>query len=73
MKKANITVTTYGGYVGWTLRKYFSKYTSKAYIEWQYAVRKHLFKKYMLWFYSEIERKGSVPLPGLISIETSIL
>lgn len=68
-KKAKISVSTYGGRFGWLLRKHFSGYTSKAYLEWQYAVRKPLFKKYIRWFYKEM-KSGYTPLPGLISIET---
>lgn len=61
-----IKIVTYGGKIGWFLRKHFSKYTSEAYLEFQYRLRRQLFRKYAVWFDSQRE----IPLPCLISIET---
>jgi len=61
-----IKCATYGGKIGWLLRKHFSKYTSEAYLSFQYLVRKRLFKKYIKYF-DELEHKEN---PCLISIET---
>ena len=68
-KKAKIRCVTYGGRFEWFLRKHFSKYTSWAYLEYQYFIRKKLFKKYIDFFDKSFE-KGIVVLPCLISIET---
>lgn len=65
-RKAKIRFVTYGGYIGWFLRKYFSKYTSWFYLNYQFIVRNKLYKKYILYFKHEKE----CPLPCLISIET---
>ena len=68
MSKAKITCTTYGGKIGWLLRKNFSKYTSKAYLEFQYQLRKRIFKEYIALF---SKKQGEESLfPCLISIET---
>ncbi|MCH5342442.1 MAG: SPASM domain-containing protein [Acetatifactor sp.] len=59
-----IKVVTYGGKFGWFLRKHFSSYTSKAYLEMQYFLRKSLFKRYIEEFEKECFQ------PCIISIET---
>lgn len=65
-----IKIVTYGGRLGWFLRKHFSWLTSWAYLESQYLLRQGLFKKYIHWFdaQKDIERGGVQP--SLISIET---
>lgn len=67
--KAKIKCVTYGGRIGWFLRKHFSKYTSWFYLELQYRLREKLFKRYIKLFDSEAER-GKYILPCLISVET---
>lgn len=64
-----IKCTTYGGKVGWFLRKHFSKYTSEAYLNLQYLLRYRLFRKYMIWFEVKASN-GEVESPCLVSIET---
>lgn len=68
-QRAKISCTTYGGKLGWFLRKHFSRYTSKAYLELQYYLRRGLFEKYIHKF-DEQSKAGNVWLPCLISIET---
>ena len=67
--KARIKSNTYGGKIGWFLRLHFSQYTSSAYLETQYILRKALFKKYIDKF-NEEKNNGNIFLPCLISIET---
>lgn len=67
--KSKIKCVTYGGKLGWFLRKKYSKYTSYAYLEVQYLMRKSLFKKYVIFFNSNLQ-KNITNLPCLISIET---
>lgn len=67
--RAKIKCVTYGGKAGWILRKHFSKYTSWAYLELQYYLRKKLFEKYIQIFNDEFDT-GNIILPCLISIET---
>lgn len=67
--KSGIKIVTYGGRLGWFLRKHFSWITSDAYLHWQYATREKLFKKYIHMFDMEYA-KGAVIQPCLISIET---
>lgn len=69
MNKAKIKCVTYGGKIGWFLRKHFSQYTSRAYLEYQYFKRKSLFKNYINLF-DEQMNAGAPILPCLISIET---
>lgn len=59
-----IKCTTYGGRVGWFLRKHFSFVTSDAYLNFQYYIRENLFLKYMDFFDKNPQQ------PCLISIET---
>ena len=66
MKHSRIKTTTFGGRGGWYLRKYFSSYTSKAYLDFQYFIRKRLFKKYIDKFCGN----DVIWMPCLISIET---
>lgn len=61
-----VKCTTFGGRIGWILRKHFSCLTSKAYLDAQYIIRRRLYKKYMRYFNEQKE----VPKPCLISIET---
>lgn len=61
---------TYGGRLGWWLRVHFSKYTSWAYLESEYQLRKRLYKKYINAFDKYQESKREMWLPCLISIET---
>lgn len=68
-RKAKIKCVTYAGRIGWILRKHFSKYTSFAYLEVQYALRKNLFKKYVEAFHKQ-QKSDNTWLPCLISIET---
>jgi len=68
-RKAKIKCVTYAGRMGWFLRKHFSKYTSRAYLEMQYALRKNLFQKYVRAFYLK-QKNHEKCLPCLISIET---
>ena len=67
--RAKIKCVTYGGKLGWFLRKHFSKYTSWAYLELQYLLRENLFKRYIALFEEE-SHNGNYILPCLISIET---
>lgn len=67
--KAKVKCVTYGGRIGWFLRKHFSRYTSRAYLECQYLLRKRLFKDYISFFEGKAST-GTVILPCLISIET---
>ncbi len=67
--KARIKSVTYGGKIGWFLRKNFSRYTSWAYLEYQYLIRKKLFKDYIRLFDEKIDSENPF-LPCLISIET---
>lgn len=67
--KPRIKIVTYGGRLGWFLRKHFSWFTSNAYLHWQYAVRENLFKRYISVFDEEFS-KGRVMQPCLVSIET---
>ena len=69
MKKSKIKSTTYGGYIGWVLRKHFSFITSNLYIKWQYCIRRRLFKDYMTFFDGLAEKNNYIE-PCLISIET---
>lgn len=64
-----ISCTTYGGKLGWFLRKNFSKYTSRVYLELQYQMRKKLFRAYIDLFHKK-EAVQETYLPCLISIET---
>ena len=65
----NIKCTTYGGKLGWFLRKHFSRYTSYMYLKLQYLLRRPLFKKYMVLFNQKFTASKTL-LPCLISIET---
>ena len=67
--KAKIKCTTYGGKIGWFLRTHFSNFTSSAYLEFQYKIRKNLFKKYV-WLFEKRMAEGQFFLPCLVSIET---
>lgn len=67
--RAKIKCVTYGGKVGWFLRKHFSHITSKAYLELQYLIRVNLFCRYIKKF-NEQYKSGNVYWPCLISIET---
>ncbi len=69
MRKAIIKCGTYGGKVGWFLRKRFSKYTSWAYLETQYLLRTKKYNEYVQMFNKQMQ-KGKCILPCLISIET---
>lgn len=69
MKKAKIKCVTYAGRAGWILRKNFSGYTSRAYLEIQYAIREKLYKRYINAF-NESLKSGNCFMPCLISIET---
>ncbi len=62
----SVRIVTYGGRVGWFLRKHFSKYTSEAYLSFQYHIRNRLYKKYISYFANQKQ----IPHPCLISIET---
>lgn len=62
----SIRVVTYGGRIGWFLRKHFSAITSGAYLETQYILRKKLFERY-IEFFNNCE---VIEQPCLISIET---
>lgn len=68
-KKPAIKVVTYGGRIGWYLRKHFSGLTSTLYLELQYLLRKRLFTQY-IHFFAEKEKSGVMVLPCLVSIET---
>ena len=67
--KAKIKCITYGGRLGWFLRKHFSRYTSRAYLELQYYLREKLFIEYINIFNKRMEDSQPI-LPCLISIET---
>lgn len=68
-KKPKLKIVTYGGRLGWFLRKYFSFITSDLYLNWQYLIRRSLFKKYIEFFdYNFLN--GNTLQPCLISIET---
>lgn len=64
-----IKCVTYGGKLGWFLRKHFSKYTSAAYLEYQHIARKRLFTRYRDEFNANTEPECKY-MPCLISIET---
>ena len=64
MCKCKLRCNTYGGHIGWFLRKNFSKYTSYAYLQLQFFLRRKLYKKYINQFDEKVH------LPCLISIET---
>ncbi len=64
-----IKCTTYGGKIGWFLRKHFSRYTSWAYLQMQYLLRIKKYNEYIKFFY-KLESDNQIPLPCLISIET---
>lgn len=68
-RKPTIRVVTYGGRMGWYLRKHFSGLTSTLYLELQYLLRKRLFSQYIEFFNNQ-KKNGKTPLPCLISIET---
>jgi len=67
--KSSIKCVTYGGKLGWFLRKHFSKYTSYLYLKLQYLIRSPLFVRYINLFNKQFA-KGNTLLPCLISIET---
>ncbi len=67
--KNKIKIVTYGGRWGWILRKYFSPFTSWAYLNLQYLLRKRLYKKYVAFFNAR-QQENHTCLPCLISIET---
>lgn len=67
IRKAKIKCTTYGSYIGWFLRKHFSKYTSCLYLNLQMILRAPLYKRYIHYFE---QQEGDFPTPCLISIET---
>ena len=67
--KSKIKCVTYGGKAGWVLRKHFSQYTSWAYLEVQYLLRKSLFKSYIKLFETKFNENNTI-MPCLISIET---
>lgn len=69
MSKYKISCTTYGGKIGWFLRKYFSQYTSYAYLKLQFALRRKLYKNYIKLF-NQRTAENNCFLPCLISIET---
>lgn len=63
-----VRCVTYGGRIGWFLRKHFSYITSDAYLNMQYMLRRKLFREYIQWF--ELHSMDNIPLPCLVSIET---
>lgn len=67
--RPKIKCTTYGGRLGWFLRKHFSSLTSNLYLLWQYHIRKRLSKKYIALFNKRFQ-EGKMFMPCLISIET---
>ncbi len=67
--RAKIRCVTYGGRIGWYLRKHFSRYTSAVYLKFEMIVRNRLFRKYISYF-NNAEKKGLLIMPCLISIET---
>ncbi len=69
MTNKRMKCVTYGGKLGWFLRKHFSRYTSFAYLELQYFLRKNLFIRYISKFNKDMV-DGNPILPCLISIET---
>ncbi len=69
MRKSLVKINTYGGRLGWFLRKHFSRYTSFAYLTATMRLRTPLFQKYIAWFRMQ-EAKGIIPKPCLVSIET---
>ena len=69
IKQPRLKVVTYGGRIGWVLRKKFSWITSDLYLLWQYFIRKKLYKKYIVFFNRE-RKESNIILPCLISIET---
>ena len=64
-----VRVVTYGGSIGWFLRKHMSSVTSWMYLETQYLMRKRLFREYERWFEAKM-KEDIIPQPCLISIET---
>lgn len=69
MNKPKIRCVTYGGKLGWFLRKHFSWITSDLYLNWQYLVRRKLFRSY-IEFFNEEYKVGRIINPCLVSIET---
>lgn len=69
LRRAKIRCVTYGGVIGWFLRKHFSWLTSDLYLRWQYYARKKLFEDYIALFDKEFNR-GNIYAPCLISVET---
>lgn len=69
VKKPRIKCVTYGGKLGWFLRKHFSRYTSRAYLSLQYRLRERLFKRYIRAF-NEAQKNGKTLLPCLVALET---
>lgn len=64
-----IKCVTYGGRIGWFLRKHFSRYTSAAYLKWQYGRRKKLFLDF-IDYAEDVQSKGDALLPSTIAMET---
>ncbi len=69
MSNYKIKCTTYGGKIGWFLRKHFSQYTSYAYLKLQFALRRKLYKNYIKLF-NQRAAENNCFLPCLISVET---
>ncbi len=61
-----VKIVTYGGRLGWFLRKHFSKYTSEAYLNLQYMMRRNLYNQYIKYF----DKQMKPPFPCLVSVET---
>lgn len=64
----SVRCVTYGGRLGWFLRKHFSRMTSDAYLNAQYLMRKNLYRNYINYFNQK--EPEEIPLPCLVSIET---
>jgi len=60
------TITTYGGKIGWFLRRHFSRFTSFFWLKLQYVLRHNLTVAYIRKF----REVSPAPKPLLISIET---
>ena len=65
-----IRIHNFAGVLGWNARKYLPRISSESYLKLQFLTRRKQQKRYIEYFYGQLEKTKEAPHPVVVNLET---